>query len=318
MRLLRLRPVHRGIVLISALLMLGAVTATPAYAGQATTPWGSIRQVALASFNGRLYMAWIDPHAHNELTIASTTDGVIFSTGTHPFGSGNSNSAPALAVFNGKLWMAWTGTDSNSTLNLASSTNGTTFTQETKPLGNNNSPDGPALAVFNNKLYYGWKGTDSKHTLNLASSSTGLTFSAATQPGGGTYTSVNAPALAVWKGQLYLVWTSDNPNHNLDLASSADGVNFSGFSFQNTLAWLGNFEPSIAPDPFTGALDILWNGNGDIYSISYTGSATAPVATTLLALVEAPTITAFGGVMVNTWLGTDTGHTINMCFACFS
>src|SRR5215469_9481481 len=97
MHRLRLRRVYRSAVLVSALLVLGAVTATAAEAVK--TPWGSNRQVALVPFGGRLYMAWVDPHANDELTIASTTDGIHFSPGTHPFGSGNSNSAPALAVF---------------------------------------------------------------------------------------------------------------------------------------------------------------------------------------------------------------------------
>src|SRR5579872_3177158 len=140
---------HRIAAIAAAVLVLGAVTATTANAGTTVTGWGSTRQVALAEFGGRLYMAWIDPHVNNELTITSTTDGIHFAQGTHPLGAGNSNSAPALASFNGRLWLAWTGTDANSTLNLSSSSNGTTFTQAAQPLGRNNSPDGPSMAVFN-------------------------------------------------------------------------------------------------------------------------------------------------------------------------
>ncbi len=319
MRLDRIRRsrIYRSAIFVSALLTLGAVTATPAYAGSALTPWGSTRQVALVGFNGRLYMAWIDPHANNELTIASTTDGVNWSSGTHPLGSGNSNTQPALAVFSGRLWLAWTGTDANSTLNLSSSANGTTFTQAAQPLGHNNSPDGPALRVFNNRLYYAWKGTDSKHTLNIASSPDGSAWTTPEQPGGGSYSSVNAPALAVWNFKLYLGWT--DTSDMIHLASSADGVTFSQFTFQDTRA-ISQFQPSIWPDTSTGALDVLFNAGGDLGFgfISYTGSPSAPVSDSFtVAPVEAPTIYAFGTTMVDTWLGTDPGHTINMCFACY-
>lgn len=315
--LIRLGRIHRSAIFVGVLLILGAVSAAPAYAGSALTPWGSERQVALASFNGRLYMAWMDFHANNELTIASTTDGIHWSSGTHPLGSGNTNSAPALTVFNGRLWMAWTGTDANSTLNLSSSANGTTFTQATQPLGRNNSPDGPALAVFSGRLYYAWKGTDSKETLNIASSANGSTFTAPAQPGHNS--SVNAPALAVWNSKLYMGWTGTDPNHTINLASSSDGVNFSQFAFQNTLA-SSDFQPSIWPDSSTGALDILFNAGDHLGFgfISYTGSPNAAVGDNFMtAPDQAPTLTAFGSVMVDAWLGTDPGHTINMCFGCY-
>jgi hypothetical protein len=305
---IRLRRINRIAALAAALLVLGVVTATTANAGTTLTGWGSNRQVALASFNGALYMAWIDPHANNELTITSTTDGVNFAHGTHPLGSGNSNSEPALAVFNGKLWLAWTGTDANSTLNLSSSTNGTTFTQAAQPLGRDNSPDGPALTVFNSKLYYGWK--DGNSVLNLASSANGSTFSAPVQPGHNT--SVNAPALAVWNGKLYMAWSGTDQYHTVNLASSTDGVNFSQFALSGIQS---NFEPSISPNPSAAALDVDVQNpiNSNLDVIPYNGQQLAPFK---LAgpIVEAPTVTAYGQNMVHAWLGTDPGHTINVCF----
>jgi hypothetical protein len=304
------RRIRRITVFAAALLVLGAVTATTADAGTKVTGWGSTRQVALAQFNGRLYMAWIDPHANNELTITSTADGINFAAGTHPLGSGNSNSAPALAVFNGRLWLAWTGTDSNSTLNLSSSANGTTFTQAAQPLGRNNSPDGPALTVFNGRLYYAWRGTDASHVLNLASSANGSTFSAPIQPG--LNSSVNAPALAAWNGKLYMAWTGTDQNQLINLASSADGVNFSQFAFQGVGS---NFEPSMSPDPTAGVLDIdLQNPiNSNLDVLAYSGQQNIVPFFLTGPIVEAPAVTAFGSNMIHAWLGTDPGHTINVC-----
>lgn len=304
-----LRRIRRIAVLAAALLVVGAVTATAADAGTTVTGWGSNRQVALAEFNGRLYMAWIDPHANNELTITSTTDGINFVHGTHPLGSGNSNSAPALAVFNGRLWLAWTGTDANSTLNLSSSANGVNFTQAAQPLGRDNSPDGPALTVFNNRLYYGWK--DGNSVLNIASSPDGSAWTLPVRPGNNT--SVNAPALAVWNGKLYMAWSGTDQYHTVNLASSTDGVNFSQFALTG---YQSNFEPSMSPDPANGSLYI--DDQEPIQStlevLDYFGGQTVDPFVIPVHLVEAPTVTAYGSTLVQAWLGTDSGHTIHVCF----
>ncbi len=301
-----LRKINLIAVLASALLALGVVTATTANA--TVTGWGSTRQVALASYNGTLYMAWIDPHANNELTISSTTDGVNWAHGTHPLGSGNSNSAPALAVFNGRLWLAWTGTDANSTLNLSSSTNGVNFTPAAQPLGRDNSPDGPALVVYNNNLYYAWK--DGNSVLNIASSPDGSAWTLPVRPGNNT--SVNAPALAVFNGELYMAWSGTDQYHTVNLASSNDGVTFNQ-SVVNGIQ--SNFEPSISPDPFDNVLDLdvqnPINSNLDVIPIRGVEFAPFKLAG---PIVEAPTETVYGSHLVHAWLGTDPGHTINVCF----
>jgi len=305
------RRIRRIAVLAAALLVLGMVTATTANAGTTVTGWGSIRQVALAQFGGRLYMAWIDPHANNELTITSTTDGVNFAHGTHPLGSGNSNSAPALTVFNGRLFLAWTGTDANSTLNLSSSADGVNFTRAVQPLGRNNSPDGPSMTVFNGRLYYAWKGTDGNHTLNIASSPDGNAWTLPAQPGRNS--SVNAPSLTVWNGKLYMAWAGTDVFHKINLASSADGVNFSQFQFQ---AIASNFQPSIAPDPAINALEIAVQDelNSDLDFFIYAGQPPNSGFQFARPMVEAPAITTYGQDIVFAWLGTDPGYTINVCF----
>lgn len=303
-----LRRINLIAVLASALLVLGVVTATTANAGTTVTGWGSNRQVALATFNGVLYMAWIDPHANNELTITSTTDGVHFAHGTHPLGSGNSNSAPALTVFNNRLWLAWTGTDANSTLNLSSSANGVNFTQAAQPLGRDNSPDGPALAVFNNNLYYGWK--DGNSVLNIASSPNGSAWTLPVRPGNNT--SVNAPALAVSGGKLYMAWSGTDQYHTVNLASSTDGVNFTQFS----TGYHSNFEPTMAPDIGNASLyiDIQEPVQSHLEVLDYVGGQSIDPFVIPVHIVQAPTVTADGTLMVQAWLGTDSGHTIHVCF----
>ncbi len=177
--------------------------------------------------------------------------------------------------------------------------------------GRNSSPDGPAMTVFNGRLYYAWRGTDSNHTLNIASSADGNTFTATIQPGDNS--SVNAPALATRNGQLYMAWVGTDPSHLLNLAWSSDGVHFSQAHFQ---AIGSNFQLSLSPNPFTGALDIDYQNpnNSYINVISYVGKLTVDPLQLTGPIVEAPTVTAGAGTMVHAWLGTDPGHTINVCF----
>src|SRR5271154_2859461 len=227
---LHLSKTRRAAIIVSAALTLTAIgTASASASVVNVTPMTSFRQVALADFQGPLYMAWVGTDANHTLNIAYSTDGITFSHSIQPFGQGNSESAPALAVFNGKLWMAWTGTDANHTLNLASSANGTTWSQATQPLGRNNSAGGPALAAFNGKLYYGWQGTDSKGHINIASSADGVNFSAPAQPGGNTTfrglalfasSSINGLPASLW-----ISWPATDSNHTLWVAQTTDGVN---------------------------------------------------------------------------------------------
>lgn len=309
-----------GRFLAVAALLLAAATSSLADPAHAATnaparPLGELgfespRQVALAQFNGDLYMAWIGIDANETLNIAfSTDDGLTWSAAFEPFGRGNSQSAPALAVFGGKLWMAWTGTDANHTLNLASSTNGTLFTQATQPLGRNNSDDGPALATFNGRLYYGWKGTDSNHTLNIASSADGVTFTAPIQPGRNS--SINAPSLAAIGGTLYMAWAGTDSNHDVNLASSTNGTSFSQFHF----GFGSRHQPSIAGNPANPILEFAFTGNDDnLHIFHYVGSPNVSTAVLATSIAQAPTVTVLAdGAIVYAWIFASIGSNIALC-----
>ena len=296
-----------GIVAFAALVMAAMATTGASASVVTVTPMTTPWQVALADFQGPLYMAWVGTDANSTLNIAYSTDGVNFSHSIQPFGKGNSYNAPALAVFDNKLWMAWTGTDGNRTLNLASSSNGTTWTQATQPLGHNNSPDGPALAVFNGRLYYAWKGTDSKGTLNIASSADGVHFTAPAQPGGNT--SVNAPALFAspsfngLPASLWIAWAATDTNHTLVVAQTTNGVNLFN---QRSLTGLGsNHQPSVSEAPGGGGLIIDYTAHDDnLAGIFYNGGGTIPTPSELVGpIIQAPTVAQGGDFgVVHAWI----------------
>jgi hypothetical protein len=275
------------------------------------TPSGffSPRQVALAQFDGNLYMAWIGTDGNHSLNIAfSTNRGGSWSAASQ-FGANNSLSAPALVAFNGKLWMAWTGTDRNHTLNLASSTNGTQFGSATQPLGRNSSPYGPSLAIYNSTLYYGWTGSDPNHKLNIASSGDGVNFTSPLQLG--TNSSINAPSLASVNGRLWMVWAGTDASHLLQVASSTTGFlayNQSSY-FVSTLHQpsIANYDFNISPPTvlfdYTGTDNNLYNFD------DFRGPPPVRLGP---SSPDAPAVTAFpDGTVVHAWI--DNSSAISLC-----
>ncbi|MFD8220929.1 hypothetical protein ACFV2U_46535 [Streptomyces sp. NPDC059697] len=165
---------------------------------------------ALASHNGRLWLAWRGS-GNEQLNLAfSDDDGVCFH-GIHTF-LDTSDYAPALVSHGGRLYLAWTGLDNR--LNIAKvalfgSSAGAFGIEglEDPVVLEESSERGPALADHNDRLWLAWRGRQSKsgdEQLNLAfSDDHGATFQ-------GTHTfddtSTHAPALASHKGRLYLAW----------------------------------------------------------------------------------------------------------------
>ncbi|WP_327250129.1 hypothetical protein [Streptomyces sp. NBC_01320] len=169
---------------------------------------------ALASHNGRLWLAWRGS-GNEELNLAfSDNDGASFQ-GIHTF-TDTSDHAPALVSHAGRLYLAWTGQDKR--LNIAkvalfASTAGAFGIEglEDPVILDESSERGPALADHADKLWLAWRGRQAKsgdEQLNLAfSADDGAHFQ-----GTRTFsdTSTHAPALASHKGRLYLAWKGLN------------------------------------------------------------------------------------------------------------
>ena len=185
---------------------------------------------SLATFNGRLWMAFIDQN--NVLNVASYgpggPEGVNVFSGVSLV-PGASRAAPSLAVFNNKLWMAIIANNTTNTLLLASSSDGIAwsgFVGVPTPGNPGRSLTAPSLASFNNKLWMAIVADNNTGTLLLASSPDGANWSAfAGVPG----LSKAAPSLAAFDNKLWMAIIADNKTNTLLLASSSDGTTWSSF-----------------------------------------------------------------------------------------
>jgi hypothetical protein len=217
----------------------------------------SPRSPALASLNGRLYIAW-KGHGNDNLNVMYSTDnGQTFG---HKFTSPETSpEAPALEVHQGNLYIAWKG-DGNDNLNVARvGIAGDTITgfQNKVTLGDT-SPLGPALASLNGRLYLAWKG-DGNDNLNVMYSG----------DGGHTFghklvspeTSPKAPTLAVHQGSLFIAWKGDgNDNLNVALVGIA-GATVTGLLNKVTLGDTSPVSPAV--QSFDGRLYLAWKGDGN-------------------------------------------------------
>jgi hypothetical protein len=316
------RALRRTTAWISAIVALFAILTTASTAAATASPmvvtpsgFQSPLQVALAQFNGNLYMAWVGTGGNHPLNVASSTNvGRTWSQAVQ-VGANRSPSAPALAVWNGKLWIAWNGTDNDHTLNLASSTNGTQFTQAAQPLGGNRSPYGPSLAVYNNVLYYAWTGGDSQHLLNIASSTNGVNFTSPIHLGQNG--SIRGPKLAAVGSLLWMAWTGTDANHFLNIANSTNG--FASFTEGNhgiyqvsTLhqpsmaSYDHNISPPISIFEYTGTDNNLYQFD------SVSGPAQSRLKRLASSIVEAPALTVLqDGTIVTAWI--DNSANISVC-----
>jgi hypothetical protein len=181
---------------------------------------------SLASFDGRLYIAW-KGDGNDFLNVMCSTDN------GHTFGNKytspeTSPQAPGLAVHNGNLYITWKG-DGNDFLNVAivnTSGAATTGFSQKVTLGDT-SPQSPCLASLNGRLYLGWKG-DGNDLLNVMySTDNGHTF-------GNKYTSPETspkyPTLAVLNSSLFIGWKGDG-NDFLNVSEvGIDGNAITGFT----------------------------------------------------------------------------------------
>lgn len=258
---------------------------------------------AIATFNGRLYMAWIGTDANHRINLMSSTDGLNFNN--HVVLADNSNHAPALVAFNGALYLAWTGTDSRQTLTIMSSADGINFGNKVA-LGNS-SIQGPALATLNGLLYIAWTGTDSNHSLNVMSSANGVNFGNQVSF---RDNSTQGPALTAFNGSLYLAWTGTDRNHSLNIMSSANGINFG-----NKAAFADNSNNSPALAALNGVLHLSWTGtdaSGTINDMSSTNGINfgSKVAFSQFS-IAGPSTSTFNNSLSFSWTGTDSNHSLN-------
>jgi hypothetical protein len=210
---------------------------------------------ALASLNGRMYIAWKGDGNDNLNVMVSTDNGNTFH---NKFVSGETSpQAPALAAHNGLLFIGWKG-DGNDQLNVAvvdldGAGNPTGFSG--KVVLGDTSPLSPSLASVGGNLYLAWRG-DGNDNLNVeVSLDNGRTFRGKFVSG---ETSTQAPALGTFNGNLMIAWKGDG-NDNLNIARVNINPAPTGFSNKATLGDTSPHSPALAE--LNGRLYIAWKGD---------------------------------------------------------
>jgi hypothetical protein len=189
-------------------------TSSAIFYNKVILPDTSPKSPAIASLNGRLYLAWKGDGNDNLNVEYSSDNGRTF--GNKYTSPETSPQGPALCAHNGNLYIGWKG-DGNDNLNVAQvAIAGTRITGlVNKTILGDTSPVSPTLASHEGRLYIGWKG-DGNDNLNVEySTDNGKTF-------GNKYTSPETspqpPSLADLQGTLFISWKGDG-NDNLNVAA---------------------------------------------------------------------------------------------------
>jgi hypothetical protein len=213
----------------------------------------SIAAPALASHNGKLFMAWTATDGEGNLNVMPSVDGGrTFQADKKHFvltndGRQKSIAAPALISYRGLLLIAWTGTDGRGMLNIATSADeGATW--QNKTTMPETAIDGPALTFLKGgvsgagftTLVIAWTGTDAGHHINTRTcSDTNFNQLAVPDPSKSTFpdTSDFGPSLATAIQQqtgdevIFITWTGTREpdgRHRLNRGDSRDGRLFGG------------------------------------------------------------------------------------------
>jgi len=219
---------------------------------------------ALASSNGRLYLAWRGS-GNPQINVAVSDDDGRTLTLKTTFGD-SSDHAPALAAHNGKLFMAWTGRG-NEQLNVAeviligNTAGALQIGLENKVVLGETSSAAPALASHLGRLFIGWKGSGNNQ-LNAACSDDGRTFNLKATFGD---SSELAPALTSHAGRLFVSWVGrGNKQLNVGeviLIGNTAGALQLGLENKVVIEDTSTESPALSS---TGDLLVLaWRGEGE-------------------------------------------------------
>lgn len=257
--------------------------------------WGIGLPPALATFGGKLYMAWKGMERDDRIFYSSFNGAAWAPQQLIP--NVATSSGVALAVFNGKLYMAWKGMQADQGI-YWSVYNGSNWAPQQLVAGVGTST-GPRLAVLNGKLYMAWKGVEGDQRL-FWSSFNGASW-AAQQVIPGVASSVG-PALAVYNNVLYAAWKGMYGDQGIYYSS------FNGTSWtpQHLVSGVGTSEgPSLAV--YNGRLFAAWKGmlsDQRLWWSSFNGSSWAPQQMIPgVASSVGPSICVLGANLYATWKG---------------
>jgi len=251
--------------------------------------------VALADFNGKLYMVWKGMQ-RDDRVFFSSFNGTSWAAQQQVPGIGSS-SGVALAVYAGKLYMAWKGELSDQRI-FYSSFDGSNWAPQQQVAGIGSSV-GPRLAAIGNDLFMAWKGVEGDQRI-FFSQFNGSSWTAQ-QSVPNVATSVG-PAVVNFNGAIYMVWKGMNGDQDVYWSK------FNGTSFapQQLISGVGSSEgPSLAV--FNNALYAMWKGQfGDqsLWYSNYNGTAwAAQKQVANVASSVGPGIAVFNSQLYAAWKG---------------
>ncbi|MGA2119364.1 MAG: S53 family peptidase [Bryobacteraceae bacterium] len=251
--------------------------------------------VALAEYNGKLFMAW-KGEERDERIWYSTFNGTTWAAQQQVPGVGTS-SGVALAVLGSTLYMAWKGEGQDQGI-YYTTFNGTTWAAQ-KLVSGVGTSTGPRLAVLGSNLYMAWKGEEGDQRL-FWNKFNGTSWTAQAQIPG-TATSVG-PALAVYNGVLYASWKGVYGDPGIWYSS----FNGTSWAAQKQVAGVGTSEgPSLAT--LGGALYAVWKGelmDQRLWYSSFNGTAWAAQKQIAgVASSVGPGLALFGSALYAAWKG---------------
>ena len=222
---------------------------------------------AMASHNGRLYLAWKGSGNDNLNMMFSDDNGASF-RGKMTFNE-TSHHSPVLASHGGHLYLAWTGRgDGNlnvAKVTLFGNTAGGFGIEglEDKIVLGDTSEQSPALVSHNGRLFLAWKGAGNDNLNLMFSEDNGASFIGKT-----TFneTSHHAPVLASHGGRLFLAWTGRGDG-NLNVAkvtlfgNTAGGFGIEGLEDKVVLVETSDQSPALASHDVQ--LYLAWKGSGN-------------------------------------------------------
>jgi hypothetical protein len=173
---------------------------------------------AIAAFNNRLFVAFNEGRS-NSLLLASSADGVNFTT-PEPFDPPIPiGSSPAMTVFKNRLFIAFQSNDPSHILFVTSSADGVNFTNPARGFPGIQLGSAPAMTALGGRLYILFQANDPGHALSVTSSTDGVNFTTPTANPGILIGS--APASGEFDQRLWAAFQANDASDSLFLAVSS-------------------------------------------------------------------------------------------------
>ncbi|MCA6060503.1 hypothetical protein HUF18_12000 [Thalassolituus sp. ST750PaO-4] len=239
----------------------------------------SNRAPAYVDFNGRMYMAFVDPDYKLKISSRQVGDTPQFGWNIpKQINSHKSGDKPSLAVFNNQLYVAFKGSGSNA-IYISRSSDGVSWSAA-KRINSHQSAYSPTLAVVKvngaDHLVAGFRGSSSKR-LYFTHTVDGTNWISAVK---NSEQSSNAPYLAEHNGALFAAFKGAS-TRDLYVMKSTDA----GMSWTNAISLSNRYRSNRAPAiaSHNGKLYMVFKGISTnniywTYSVDGLNSFTAPVA----------------------------------------